>query len=302
MPQGPCRLCQLESDLQLSHILPAFAYRWLRESSGNGHIRVSTAPNQRVQDGLKRHWLCASCEALFSHSETAFASQLFYPYLSASGKHFRYTRWLLHFCTSVSWRVLRLYADEHHLKDWEPEAIAHVSQAEVTWREFLLGQRPHPGSFQQHLLPLDQIASASGNLAPNINRYLMRAIHMDICRGTKTIFTYSKLGRFIVLGFIHEPNLHHWRGTKVHATEGVIEPRKYVVPRALGEYLNEKARQIAEALNSVSDRQQTKIDEAFRANVDRFIGSDAFAAMQADIELFGDDAFSKRKAHGDDER
>lgn len=117
---------------------------------------------------------------------------------------------------------------------------------------------------------------------------------MDICRGSKSIFTYSKLGRFIILGFIHEPSPNQWRGARVHATEGIIEPRKYVIPRALGDYLNEKARQMSEALNTVSDRQQSKIEEAFRANVDRFIGSDAFAAMQADIELFGSDAFSKR--------
>ena len=295
MPRGPCRLCKADSELQLSHILPAFAYRWLRESSGHGHIRASDEPNKRVQDGLKRYWLCSACEELFSRSETAFAGHLFHPYLAASGGIFPYSHWLLHFCASVSWRVLRFYLDEGHLTKWEPEALAHVSEAETVWREYLLGLHQHPGSFQQHLLPLDQIASASRELAPNINRYLMRAIHMDICRGSRSIFTYSKLGRFIILGFIHEPNPGHWRGTKVHATHGFIEPRKYVVPRALGEYLNEKARKMRDALASVSDRQHEKIDAAFRANVDRFVGSDAFAAMQADVEMFGYDAFSKRE-------
>jgi len=302
MPPDTCRLCNAQAHLQLSHVLPAFTYRWLRESSGNGHLRTSAEPNQRVQDGLKRYWLCATCEGLFSKSETAFAGQLFHPYLSASGESFRYSRWLLHFCTSVSWRVLRFYTDENHLKEWEPEAIAHVSAAETTWREFLLGKRPHPGPFQQHLLPLDQVESTTGELAPNINRYLMRAIHMDLCRGSKSIFTYSKFGRFIIFGFVHEPNLRQWRGTRVHASEGFIEPRKYVLPKALGEYLNEKARSMSAALDSVSDRQQSKIDEAFRANVDRFVGSDAVAAMEADIRLFGDDAFSKRSAAGGDER
>lgn len=293
MPSGICRLCHAEADLRLSHILPAFTYRWLRESSGTGHLRTSVEPNHRVQDGLKLYWLCATCEELFGKSETAFAGQLFYPYLSASRKSFRYSRWLLHFCTSVSWRVLRFYTDENHLKDWEPEAIARVSAAETTWREFLLGERPHPGSFQQHLLPLDQVASATGELAPNINRYLMRTIHMDICRGSSSIFTYAKLGRFIVFGFIHEPNFSQWRGTRVHAKEGFIEPRKYVVPKALGDYLNEKARNMSAVIESVSDRQQSKIDAAFQANIDRIVGSDAFTAMEADIRLFGNDAFSK---------
>lgn len=302
MPTGTCRLCNAEASLQLSHILPSFAYRWLRESSGNSHIRSSVEPNLRVQDGLKRHWLCANCEELFSKSETAFAGQLFHPYISASNKSYRYSRWLLHFCTSVSWRVLRFYTDEKHLENWEPEAAAHVSAAEAVWREFLLGERPNPGPFQQHLLPLDQVENTTGELAPNINRYLMRAIHMDLCRGGRNIFTYSKLGRFIVFGFVHEPNMERWRGTRVHANEGFVEPRKYVLPKALGDYLNEKAGKIASALNSVSDRQQSKINTAFRENIDRFVGSDAHTAMEADIRLFGDDAFSKRQAHSSDER
>lgn len=294
MPTDQCRLCQIDSELQLSHILPAFTYRWLRESSGNGHIRNSLEPNRRVQDGIKRYWLCASCEELFSRSETAFAGRLFHPYLAASGKVIRYSDWLLKFCTSVSWRVLRFYRDEGHLKDWEPNALGHVSEAEIVWREFLLGKRPNPGIFQQHLLPLDQISSASADLVPNINRYLMRAIHMDFCRGSRSIFTYSKLGRFIILGFVHEPNPDHWKGTRVHATHGFVEPRKYVVPRALADYLNEKATKMRDALDSVSDRQKAKIDEAFRSNVDKFANSDAFVAMNADIELFGNEAFSRQ--------
>ena len=51
---------------------------------------------------------------------------------------------------------------------------------------------------------------------------------------------------------------------------------------------------MAELLDSVSDKQQDKIDAAFRQNIDRFIESDAFQAMQADVGMFGDEAFSKR--------
>lgn len=294
MPFGPCRLCERDSELHLSHILPAFAYRWLRESSGNGHIRNSQEPNKRVQDGLKRHWLCSGCEGAFSKNEAAFAGKLFHPYLAASGKVFPYSTWLVQFCTSVSWRVLRFYLDEGHLKSWEPEALAHVAAAEVVWRDLLLGNRSHPSAHQQHLLPLDRISETTADFEPNMNRYLMRAIHIDICRGSKSIFTYAKLGRFIILGFVHEPNLNHWKGTKVHASHGYVEPRKFVVPRALGEYLNEKARKMRDALASMSDRQHEKVDQAFRANIDRFIGSDAFAAMQADVEMYGDEAFTKR--------
>lgn len=294
MPIGHCRLCDKEADLQLSHVLPAFAFRWLRESSGNGHLRSSDTPNRRIQDGVKLHWLCATCEELLSQSEGSFANKLFLPYTNGQKKSFGYSAWLMHFCTSLSWRVLRYYTEQHELKGWPPEAISKVNDAEAVWRDVLLGKRPHPGMFQQHMLPLDQIESTSGTLAPNINRYLMRAVHMDLCRSETTIFTYAKLGRFIILGFVHEPDWGRWRGTKVHATEGIIEPRKYTLPGAFGKYLNEKASAMSQALESMSDAQHAKVDQAFRGNIDRYIESNAFVAINADVKLFGSDAFSKR--------
>lgn len=115
MPWGQCILCGNERDLQLSHILPAFVFRWLRESSGGAHVRLGANPNQRVQDGHKRHWMCAECEGRLNWSETLFAKELFYPYLKAPSRVFGYSRWLIHFCTSLSWRVLRLYHDEFGL-------------------------------------------------------------------------------------------------------------------------------------------------------------------------------------------
>lgn len=294
MPTGNCRLCGREADLQLSHVLPAFAYRWLRDSSGGGHIRASNVPNKRVQDGLKFYWLCTDCEECFSRSETAFAGNLFHPYLKAPGSIFPYSAWLIHFCTSVSWRVLRFYRDEGHLKAWEPEALARVDIAESVWRELLFRKRPHPGRHQQHLLPMDRIADTTDDLAPNINRYLMRAIDLDICRGTQSIFTYAKLGRLIILGFVHEPNLNHWKGTKVHATEGYIEPRRFAAPSALSSYLNGRARKMQSALASMSDKQQDNVNDAIGKNIDKYVGSDAHVAIQADVEMFGSDAFANR--------
>jgi len=295
MPDGQCRLCDAESNLQLSHVLPAFVIRWLRESSGTGHLRAGSSPNKRVQDGVKRHWLCSSCEALLNRSETAFATKLFYPCAKGESTSFIYGEWLLHFCVSVSWRVLQFHKDETILKNYEPDAIARIAEAERIWKAFLVGQLPHPGPFHQHLFPLDGIEAIStrpDNLSPNINRYLMRMIDMDLCRGANTNFVYSKLGRFVILGFIREDRPSQWQGGKVHVKTGRIEPRKYTMPRPFFEYLNSKARSAAELQSGISPRQVEKIDQAFRANIDRYIGSDEFVAMQNDVRMFGDAAFT----------
>lgn len=110
---------------------------------------------------------------------------------------------------------------------------------------------------------------------------------MDILKGDKSVFTYSKIGRFIIFGVIHEPNMTQWQGVKVHGGQGYVEPRKYVLPRALSDYFNAKARMTREALHSVSPAQKVKIDQAFRSNIDRFVGSDAFIALQADVTMHG---------------
>lgn len=295
MSKGQCRLCAAESDLQLSHILPAFVFRWLRESSGNGHLRLSSAPNQRVQDGLKRHWLCTTCEAMLGRSETDFAAKLFYPYTSDGSSRIIYGEWLLHFCVSVSWRVLQLFKEDTSFKSYQSDAVAHISKAEATWKAFLLGQRPHPGPFQQHLLPFEAIESIStkpGYLSSNINRYLMRTVDMDLCRSETSNFIYSKLGRFVILGFIQEDRPNQWQGSKVHVKSGQIEPRRYTLPMQFFDYLNARARRTAELLSGISSRQAKKIDQALRTNIEEYIGSDEFVAMQNDVRMFGDAAFT----------
>ena len=279
--------------------MPAFIYRWLRETSGNGHLRSGQMPNKRVQDGHKRHWLCTRCEILFSDSETAFASNLFYPYTKDSTGPVTYGPWLLRFCVSVSWRVLQFFKDEMSLKGYDADALEAVAKADEGWKDFLLGRSPHPGRFEQHLLPMGAIEYSSAGPAfwsPNINRYLMRMIDKDLCRGSDgNILVYSKFGRFVLIGFVREIRPNEWRRTKVHVRKGSIEPRtEYHVPAAIVHYINDRAKRAAEIMASLSARQSEKIDAAFKKSLDEFVGSDEFLAMQYDVETFGDAAFTRK--------
>lgn len=285
MPRGLCRLCQVDAELQLSHILPAFSYRWLRKSSGNSLLRETTEPDLRVQDGRREYLLCGSCEALFSRWETDFANKLFYPYTQEPQGQFHYSKWLLNFCVSVSWRVLSFYTGNDYLRELQPAETSFVSSAEVTWREFLLGQRPHPGFFRQHLLPLGMIEPTNVKVAQNVNRYFMCTSRMDMLRGRSgEIFTLAKIGPIIIVGMIFEPNQHHWRGTKI-ATKGTIMPQKYRVPRGLMEYMNNDARQLVDVHNKISANQKAKIEQSRRASGNKFVGSIAYKALEADIRL-----------------
>lgn len=294
MLDGQCRLCDAESSLQQSHILPAFAIRWLRDSSGTGHIRQGRSPNRRVQDGPKPHLLCTSCEGRLNLSETPFAEKLFHPFTNRESSEFVYGEWLLRFCVSMSWRVLQFYKDETSLKNYELDAVSRITEAEQTWKAFLMGQVPHPGPFQQHLLPVygpEAIFGQLANTSPNINRYLMRTMDTDLVRGRTTNFVYSKLGRFIILGFIREDRPGRWQGSKVKITTGRIEPRRYSIPEEFIEYINSKARREAELIAGLSPRQREKMDQAYREKITAFIGSDAYIAMENDVRMFGKAAF-----------
>lgn len=286
---GNCAFCAENGELRDSHVLPAFAYRWLRARSGTGHIRHTENPNRRVQDGLKLHWLCGKCEGAFSQYETAFATKLFHPWHDGVMR-VPYTDWLLKFCTSVSWRVLR-YARGHNPEaKYTDDQNQLMDEAETRWRTFLNGEIVHPGAFEQHLLIFDIIEDTTiNNLPSNFNRFMTGAITLDIVGSDRSLMTYAKLGRFNIFGIIQKgPN--KWQGTKIHVREGLIKPDRFVIPAGLLDLFREKAQHAANRIGTMSPTQRDKIRQHVDGNLDQFIASDQFRSIIADAEMFGRDA------------
>lgn len=288
-----CRLCWREVPLVTSHIIPAFVYRELKRTSATGHMRFSSNPNVRVQDGLKLPWLCNDCEQRFSAWERKFANEVVIPW--SDGRNFtRYGDWLLKFCVSVSWRVLVYAKGLSGLSKYTPEQEKLCKLAESTWREFLLGDRSHPGQFEQHLIIWDFTNETSvSDLPTNFNRFIMNSIMLDIVGGTNSTYSWSKLGRFQIFGTIaHGSN--KWENTKVRVREGVLKPGQVVLPAPLLDLYKEKAKITEKAQDSISDAQFAKIDAALMANIDQFIDSRTFQAIQADAEMFGKNAVIRK--------
>jgi hypothetical protein len=102
------------------------------------------------------------------------------------------------------------------------------------------------------------------------------------------------------VGFIREDRFSRLQGSKVNVKSGRIEPRRYTQPREFFEYLNSRARRETELFSEISTRQLEKIDRSFRANADKFVGSDAYVAMQNDLRMFGDAAFAPDYSTGED--
>ena len=193
MPIGTCRLCGIQADLQLSHVIPAVIYRWMRDTSGNSYLRFGAQPNKRAQDGNKFYWLCQSCEARLSRCEDIFARRIFHPYIKDSGLRMRYGPWLLQFGASLVWRVLKWH-EEQGLAGYPEDKRPFLFAAEKVWREFLLGSTRNPGAFEVHLLPVEGLEKGSHAdfWPPTIDRYFMRTIETDVAHGRNLVLVLRK--------------------------------------------------------------------------------------------------------------
>jgi hypothetical protein len=298
---GNCKLCQEEGELQESHILPSFVYKWLKETSATGFMRFGQAPNKRTQDGYKERWLCRECEQRLNVWETQFATQIFHPINEDGGAKVLYGDWLLKFCASVSWRTLLMMKEREYLQDFSAAQREAVDEALKAWSAFLLDKLPHPGRFEQHMIVFDAVdagATTLQDLPPNFNRYILRTVDLDAVRSESIAFVLSKMGKFFIVGFIDTSNPRQWKGTKINANTGAVNGSSYTLPRQFGQYLIGEARRFAEVYAKISDTQRDRMDETMWRDIDRVARSGTFAAMRHDVQMAGNAAFDIHRRKG----
>lgn len=283
---GTCKLCGRAGELRESHIIPHFVFDWLKRTSSTGFLRAGNQINRRRQDGLKTPFLCADCESRLNAWETPFATQIFLPYHEQDQTVFGYQSWLLRFCVSVSWRVLAYRMQQGSIRELEADHCEALNGALTTWSAFLLGQRNDVGAFEQHLLPIGAIASVDMELPANVQRYLMRAVEQQCFWTPHSALTFAKMGRLLVIGFIHEPEASRWRETKVCEVSGTIAPSTIRIPDWLRrELLVRGPERLAETQRTLSARQRNAIERLQQANPERVLTSETVTALIEDLRL-----------------
>ena len=174
---------------------------------------------------------------------------------------------------------------------WQDDRFSHFTEdqrnltrrAMQVWANFMLERVEDIGEFQQHILVCDAIGPLKGQEFPsNLNRYLQRSFAFDAVRAPDTSFIFSKMGKFINLGFI-KFDQSEWQGARVHASGGTIGSQDPTVPAPFGSYLAEKARRVSELNQSVSDQQREKINDFVFRNPERVANSGTFQAMLRDL-------------------
>lgn len=281
-----CAFCEQAKPLRLSHVIPSFVYRWLKETSATGYLRFGQKPNVRVQDGLKTELLCGDCEAQFNSWETPFASKLFHPYHQRVQTRFEYGDWMSRCLVSVCWRSLLHLQRQGHLRELSVDFRQDVDSALSTWKSFLQSERQDIGLHELHVLPLDEIADATvSDMPQRIHRYLLRAVQIDRVWTQQSAFVLVKLARLFVIGFIREPENARWEGTRIQLQPGVLEPGHFVVPDWLLTWIMQQAERISVIDESLSERQNEQIRATLDKNPGRVHRSETLAAVQADIRL-----------------
>lgn len=285
-------MCNVESDLQVSHFIPKFVGRWVKKTSITGYIREHNDVSKRAQDIAKEHWLCSKCEGMFSTWEKAFADQIFYPFVEGGNSIASYDSWMSKFCASLSWRTLTYIRSKNNRDDKDDQYNLAVDLAEKHLSEFLLGVRDNLNQYEQHLYPLEKIESTTaGGMPTNINRYILRTMAMDIVGNARNIFIYTKLPSFLLLGIVRCDELSRMRSSRIALARSKISPRDYYWPTGLYEYIAGKARESADAHDRMPERDHKKIEEFVKNNPDKVLSSKLFEAWQSDYERFGDDVF-----------
>jgi hypothetical protein len=289
---GHCALCSKEKELQLSHIIPCFVFKWLKASSVTGHFRHGETINKRAQDGDKVYLLCRDCEQLLGRNEDIFAKEIFIP-LHKDESIEQYGPWLLKFSTSVSWRVLTYFKNYLDLKHFPENLLMSVDDALRTWQAFLLNELSTPGDYEQHILPFrGLIGNYSGpDMPSNFNRYVLRSVDIDVACSKTEAFVYAKMCRLLLIGFIEMDHKERWRDTKVHLDHGNLEKEHYKVPATVSNFMFYKARRLQAVHKKLSERQRGRIDKDYRKHPTKYRDSEMFKAITQDSLLFGEAAF-----------
>jgi hypothetical protein len=292
MPDGICKLCKRDSDLQLSHFIPKFIGKWLKNTSATGYIRFNQSINRRSQDIAKDYWLCKSCEQLFSGWEREFANKVFYPLMNEGKSVASYGEWLSKFCASLTWRTLTYVRSQNSPVSEDVSRV--LDEAEAALAAYLLGQSSSLGKYEQHLYPLEGIAETNVSGAPpNLNRYFLRTMQMDLLQSQSASIIYTKLPGFVLLGLTGHKESKSMRSSRVALGDGRLSPRSYHMPTGFLSYLFEKTKEMADSYSKMDKSQREKITKSILDDPERFRTSRTFEAFKHDLANFGNKAFSK---------
>ncbi|MHB9881085.1 hypothetical protein ACSMXM_15705 [Pacificimonas sp. ICDLI1SI03] len=290
---GLCNLCGEQREIVDSHMIPKFAFKWMKDTSPTGVFRSKSNPNLVPQDGPHRHFLCSKCESTLNDFETPFANVVFHPrVLEEDLIGISYGLWLKKFCVSLLWRVMVMSEHNQKLKN-------EFSHIEKNWREYTLGETAN-NCFPIYFIAMKPLRCLSHvDLIPpkNWNLFILRSIGHGVIsvkgNGGVEDFLYVKLARFLILGKLSTGESQYIQ--RQVKEDGSFEAIDSLLPRQLYHELVREASTAENWSEAMSERQWTKMAEASeKVTADQRAFVDI--AKRLDAHLFGSAALERAVA------
>lgn len=206
MTVGFCALCNMEKELLISHSIPRFVSKWLKNTAATGFFR--NINGKRQQDVIKYPLLCRDCEEKFSIFEKYFAENFFIPFNSNSPpNNVNYDERLLKFIISLSWRILYDYIQILNKKSHK--VPTNLIETLDNWKSYLLDLNPKLNINSHYLWFWDEIKEATGLLYQKFEWYLHRGVDATYASNKeKTIeFIFIQLPSFTIISSINPPKI-----------------------------------------------------------------------------------------------
>ena len=273
MKQGKCNLCDKNTGLAESHIIPKFVFRWMKNTGGK-YFRTPLNPNKRMQDGEKRYLMCFDCEQKFSKYEKWFADNIFFPHLNNDQRFLEYDENLGNFIISVLWR--RLLINKIDGEQFYDDVF-------YNWKSYL--DKNKPLKFDNiHLLFLGD--KWGNNVQPNqyVSRYFNRATDTNIAEidGEKIVF--AKFSRFLVFAKL-DSETKKFRGTNVLLKKSRFPFVQFIDNGMFSLFFLDRAEKIYQlALSKISPQEQEKIVTEINKTHQEFWNSDAGKSVSSDLD------------------
>lgn len=265
---APCAMCAAEPRDEISHIIPAFVYRWLKQSSPTGFIRAAGNPNKRLQDGPKQHLLGRTCEDLFSGWENQFAETIFREvhHEGINNLNFSYGDWFAKFCVGTSWRSLAylLESKSDVTLPFGHEEAAHAALGK--WRAFLKGETRFIDPHWQYFLILDTPISVPNEAdRADMTTFIHRSVDIDTMHAPGECYIFTKMCNVLIIGSIVDTNPKQWQRCKVGLSGGNYRcPEDFRVSGCFTKYFETALDQLRQARRETSPAQVAKMTATLR--------------------------------------
>ena len=277
-----CKLCKDSEDLRVSHVLPRFLGKYLKETSATGFLTSvdTNGKPSRTQDLYKRKLLCDRCESILNEAETFFANIVFHPFKQGKLKAVPLDDRLGRFAISVSLRALWIMQILAHplAEKWKDK----LCELETEWRNYLL-RTPNfiMGNNSHHILLCNENLLAAGlKDSPNLIQSVLRTSAYYLFEKFEKAYVFANLAGVQIISMISPPELPVSKGTQVYPNQtfGVVSPPGI----GWGGYfqnLIELARKCDAVRNRFSDLQKKMIERAMNKDPER-------ATMSEDARIY----------------